>query len=408
MITDDLQEPLEITQIARSCHESNPSTGHGEPRTRSLRLSRLAPKRRSLPPSPNLQRGIGQALAALLIVLVFHSPICAQASPSKIRLLIVDGQNNHDWRATTAYLRTMFEDSGRFEVEVNTTPPSPQTPDGKRYIENPEQYDTDMALFRPWFEKFDVILLNYNGLPWPNAVHELLEKSVEEGKGLVVIHAADNAFPGRSTYDRMIGLGWRLKTMGARIGFDDSGQQFRIESGEGPDSGHGKRHAFPIAVRAPDHPIMQGMPTTWMHARDELYHGLRGPAKELTVLATAYSDPAQDGTGVHEPMAWTVNFGKGRIFHTPLGHDVSAMKCVGFITLVLRGSEWAATGEVTIPIPSDFPTADSVRTRGNWMSDGSFKNWLVWLLAVPIGVMIVAIVWRRWQRRRGESIQNSP
>jgi type 1 glutamine amidotransferase len=311
--------------------------------------------------------------------------------------MIVDGQNNHDWRATSAYLRTIFEDSGHFEItEPATAPPNPSTPDGKRYADNPEQYELDMSAFRPWFERVDVIVLNYNGLPWPEKVQQAFEKTIEEGKGIVVIHAADNAFPSWANYERMIGLAWRPKGAGARISFDDSGSPIREEAGTGPDSGHGKRHSYQVRMREPDHPIMRGLPPLWMHARDELYHGLRGPAKEMTVLATAYSDPAQEGTGTNEPIAWTVNYGKGRVFHTPMGHDVSAMKCVGFITLVLRGSEWAATGDVTIPIPDDFPTADRVSTRGSgWGGNG---GWLVWAAAGAIGVLVVGIVWRRWGR----------
>ena len=94
-----------------------------------------------------------------------------------------------------------------------------------------------------------------------------------------------------------------------------------------------------------------------MDARaDELYHGMRGPIENVHVLATAYSDKAKGGTGDHEPMIWTVNYGKGRVFHTPMGHDLDGMRCVGFMATLLRGTEWAATGKVTMPIPADFPT----------------------------------------------------
>jgi type 1 glutamine amidotransferase len=99
-----------------------------------------------------------------------------------------------------------------------------------------------------------------------------------------------------------------------------------------------------------------------MHARDELYDRLRGPAKNLTVLATAFSDPATGGTGQHEPLLMTIKYGKGRVFHTALGHSPEAMKCVGFAVTLQRGAEWAATGRVRQKVPSDFPT-DTVRTR---------------------------------------------
>jgi type 1 glutamine amidotransferase len=100
-----------------------------------------------------------------------------------------------------------------------------------------------------------------------------------------------------------------------------------------------------------------------MHANDELYDRLRGPARNVTVLATAYSDRSTGGSGEEEPMLMAIQYGKGRVFHTTLGHDVGAMKCVGFIVTLQRGTEWAATGEVTQKVPDDFPTAKEVRTR---------------------------------------------
>jgi type 1 glutamine amidotransferase len=96
------------------------------------------------------------------------------------------------------------------------------------------------------------------------------------------------------------------------------------------------------------------MPKEWQHVGDELYDNMRGPIENVTVLATAYSK----GTKAHEPMIWTVSYGQGRVFHTPMGHDANAMRCWGFAGTVTRGAEWAATGMVTIPLPKEFPTAE--------------------------------------------------
>jgi hypothetical protein len=85
----------------------------------------------------------------------------------------------------------------------------------------------------------------------------------------------------------------------------------------------------------------------------------------MTVLATAHSDPNNKGTGRDEPSLVVVNYGKGRVFHTTMGHDVAALSCVGFITAFQRGTEWAATGRVTQKIPADFPATDSVSFRVN-------------------------------------------
>jgi len=131
---------------------------------------------------------------------------------------------------------------------------------------------------------------------------------------------------------------------------------------------HGPQHAFQVINRKTDHPITKGLPEKWMHAKDELYSKLRGPAKNLTVLATAYADPKQRGTGRHEPVLFTVNYGRGRTFHTVLGHvgrgstSMPPMECVGFIVTFQLGAEWAATGKVTQKVPVGFPTASQVRS----------------------------------------------
>ena len=107
---------------------------------------------------------------------------------------------------------------------------------------------------------------------------------------------------------------------------------------------------------------MKGLPPLWMHTKDELYDSLRGPAEDMHILATAYSAPEYDGTGRHEPMLMTLDYGNGRVFHTVLGHADYSMNCVGFVTTLQRGTEWAATGKVTIPVPDDFPTAGESRS----------------------------------------------
>jgi type 1 glutamine amidotransferase len=117
---------------------------------------------------------------------------------------------------------------------------------------------------------------------------------------------------------------------------------------------------------------MKGLPAEWMHSKDELYENLRGPAKNVTVLATAFSEkrttgPKEnkrvEGTDRHEPMLMVINYGKGKIFHSTLGHMDYSMESVGFVTTLQRGAEWAATGEVTIPVPEDFPSAIEPKAR---------------------------------------------
>lgn len=270
----------------------------------------------------------------------------------KVRVLIIDGQNNHNWRAMTPLMKAELERSGRFTVDVVTAP-------------GPKAALDLWDAFRPEFSKYDVVLSNYNGEAWPEEVRKALEGYVSKGGGLVIIHAANNAFPDWPAFNEMIGLGWRDPQFGDRLTVDDTGNVVRTRKGKGPGSGHGAPHEFKVVVRNANHPITRGMPSEWMHAKDELYHGQRGPADHMEILATAYSAKEKGGTGTNEPMIWVIPFGKGRVFTTVMGHvmgnDSGAIRCNGFRAVLLRGTEWAATGEVTIPIPDDFPTAKEVR-----------------------------------------------
>ena len=273
----------------------------------------------------------------------------AQQPVSKLRALIVDGQNNHDWKTTTPLLRKALESSGRFSVDVATSPPSGQ----------------DISGFRPKFAGYDVVVSNYNGKRWPTETEADFAAYVTRGGGFVAAHAANNAFPDWPEFNRMIGLGgWegRNEKWGPYLYINDTGSVVR-DTSAGEGGHHGPQHEFAIRVRDAEHPIMKGLPREWMHTKDELYDRLRGPAEDLHILATAYSAPEHNGTGRHEPMLMTLKYGNGRVFHTALGHADYSMECVGFITTLQRGAEWAATGEVTIDAPEDFPSANSPRSR---------------------------------------------
>lgn len=318
-------------------------------------------------------------LLSAVAALALAGPLMA-ADP--IKVLIVDGQNNHNWRGTTPILKKILEDAKIFSVEVATAPSRPAGPPKKpsdtkndqvmkiyeeqmaEFKKYSAKYKTDMAAFRPKFKDFKVVVSNYNGEAWPKETQSDFVEFVAKGGGFVCVHAADNSFPEWPEYNAMIGVGgW-----GGRN--EKSGPYVRVRDGKvvhdetrGNGGSHGAQHAFVVEIRDTEHPITKGLPAKWMHATDELYDRLRGPAKNLDVLAFAHADKAKNGSGENEPMLMAIAYEKGRVFHTTLGHSEVSMKCVGFQTTFARGVEWAATGKVTIPVPSDFPGPDKVSSH---------------------------------------------
>lgn len=290
-------------------------------------------------------------LFAVLICLAMALPLLAQ-SGKKIKTLFLDGRSVHHkhWEEWVEPLKSYLNETGRFALD-HVRCPAP---------------GEDISTFNPNFKKYDLIVSIIDDVElWQPEVRKRFEQFISSGGGLVVVHAADNSFPSWPEYNEMIGLGgWggRSEKDGPYVYYNKDGELVR-DTSPGRGGHHGAQHSFQVQTRMHEHPIMKGLPEKWMHAKDELYEQLRGPAKNMDVLATAYASPEFGGSDRHEPILMTIQYGKGRVFHTVLGHSREAMSSVGFITTYQRGAEWAATGKVSIPVPIDFPGPDKVSQR---------------------------------------------
>ncbi|MFK7984256.1 MAG: ThuA domain-containing protein [Saprospiraceae bacterium] len=305
----------------------------------------------------------------LLFLLMLGS--CSQP----IKVLIIDGQNNHEvWPKSTIMMKQYLEETGQFKVAINRTRFTWKAEKEKAYLslagvpatENLAAPKSDQE-FRPAFKKYDVVVSNFgwNAAAWSIETQKEFEQYIANGGGFVSIHAADNSFPDWKAYNEMIGLGgWggRSEKDGPYVYYSNEGALVR-DTTIGKAGKHGARHEFPITVRIKDHPITKGMPYEWLTTEDECYAMLRGPAENMTVLATGKDISKKAPTNRHEPVLMVIDYGKGRIFHSTLGHSTTSTEGVGFITSFLRGVEWAATGKVTQKIPADFPTSNKATSR---------------------------------------------
>jgi type 1 glutamine amidotransferase len=299
---------------------------------------------------------------SVLIIAVFlfvHPVFCQKtAEPVRkgpIRVLIVDGFSNHDWKMTTWMVRHILEETGLFEVTVSTAPNSADS--------------LSRTSWDPAFDQYAVVIQNTNNiqdtaLRWPRRVERKLEDYVRGGGGLYVLHSANNAFACWPQYDTIIGLGWRSKGTGFALQLDSADGITRVPPGQGEGTNHGERFDAMIHI-VNRHPINQGYPSKWRTASMELYRYARGPAENITVLSAA----ADSVTGRIFPVEWVVRYGNGRVYGSSMGHlwkgDVYPVsyRSIDFQTTLIRATEWLATGRVTYPVPLNFPTAAATSLR---------------------------------------------
>jgi type 1 glutamine amidotransferase len=294
---------------------------------------------------------------------------------AKIKVLIVDGQNNHEvWPKSTIMMKQYLEETGLFSVDIRRTKYTWKGEREKAYLplagvgetqdlKDPKA-DPDFILS---FKKYDVVVSNFgwNAADLPEATQKALEKFMKAGGGFVSVHAADNSFPNWLEYNKMIGLGgWgdRNEKAGPYVYYTNEGELVR-DNTPGTAGSHGPQHIIPVTIRVADHPITKGLPKVWLTTKDECYAKLRGPGENMIILATGKDMSGKAPTDRHEPVLMVLTYGKGRIFHTTLGHDDYSCEGVGFITTFLRGVEWVATGKVSLPVPADFPTAEQSTSR---------------------------------------------
>lgn len=304
-------------------------------------------------------------LCMFAVVLAGALPMFAKPHQQKIRVLIVDGFSNHDWKQTTQLLRGILDRAGEFDVDVSTAPQNPDSP--------------EWAAWRPKFSSYDVViqtcnenannglLLNLEKKPdWPDAVKRDFVGYVRNGGGVYIFHAAENAFVGWKEYEQMVALSWREANYGTAVRIDNAGKLVRIAPNDGRATNHGPRSDV-LVTHLGDDFIHAGMPRAWMSPDMEVYYYARGPAENLSVLAYARdSDPK---LGLLWPVEWTTTYGKGRVYTSTYGHvwpgDVAppGLRCAAVQTIIPRALEWLAHRAASFPVPADFPSATAVSVR---------------------------------------------
>lgn len=223
-----------------------------------------------------------------------------------LRVLILSGHGHHDEKRTTPFLKKMYDQSGRFTVDVTGEPAK-----------------MDEAMLA----KYDVVVDNEAGPRWGPVAEKALLDFLAAGKGFVVIHGASAGNPGWAEFEDLCGESAR------------------------PGSGHGEYYQYEVKIVDRGHPIAKGLDHYTSNV-EEIYHNkLHRPTTH--VLATAYSRPDKRGTGKDEPVLIVTRHGQGRVFHNVMGNTTSAMDNPYWKALTLRGTEWAATGTVTLPLPAE-------------------------------------------------------
>ncbi len=276
---------------------------------------------------------------------------------AKNKVLIVTGQNNHNWQVSHVALQKILENTGLFAVDIAISP----------------AHGENMEGFVPNFSAYKVVVLDYNGDLWCQQAQDKFVEYVQNGGGVVIYHAANNSFPTWKAYNEICALGgWegRNEKDGPYLYWKDG--KLIKDSSDGPGGSHGEQREYVLTARDSNHPIMKGIPSSWKHGKDELYDRMRGPANVGTLMFTAFALKERGGSGREEPLIFTVDYGKARIFHIMLGHagesleENPSMQCTGFQVLLQRGAEWAATGKVKQKVPKDFPTATTTSFRKDY------------------------------------------
>jgi len=256
------------------------------------------------------------AMNSLRICLILAAWSGFAAADVKSRVLILSGANNHDWKQTTPAVKAALEETGSFEVDVE---------------------ENVIAMKPEAFAPYAVVVSNFNTYgedapatkQWPEETRQAFLAHMSKGHGLVIVHAGSSVFYGWPEFQNLACGTWKDGT------------------------NHGGIHVNQITFADTESPITKGLKPFWI--RDEFWQSIL-VAPGAKPLASVTPDPAFQGSGKPENILFTTESGGARGFAIFLGHDTSGMKNTAFRTLLQRGTEWAATGKVTLPPATDWPS----------------------------------------------------
>lgn len=256
-------------------------------------------------------------ILSVVTALVMISVSCGEHTPYKA--LVITSPDRPFEKSSGQIVKKVLEQTNLFSVKILKTPSE----------------SGETAALLPDLSRFNLVVVDYEGNEWSEKDQLSLVSFVKNGGGALIF---GNAVAATSKW----------KSFG------------EINMITGLDA-NGKAHEFEVRFRNTEHPLAAGLPVRWIHTSDVLASKLEGIPANAEILATAFSDTTFGGSGKSEPVIYTMNTGKGRIFETTLGCDDGgdnpAMKCAGFLTIIQRGAEWAAAGVVNQKVPFDFPSA---------------------------------------------------
>ena len=292
-----------------------------------------------------------------LLLLVWSTMLSSVLAGDRTKVLIIEGQSNHDWKTRVTILKSILSQDSSFEVDVSVTPASAES--------------DAWAKWRPQFSKYDVVISGYNdvhikgGMRWPREVEKSFEKFVSKGGGFMAFHEANNAFAGWREYNKMIGMGWRNANYGKAVVVKKDESLDIIAAGSGQNTGHGARSNVKVTRRADDHPIYKGLPDSWMAADLEVYRYARGPVEDYTMLTYAKDEK----TKLQFPVEWATDYGQGRVYVATYGHvwantkKPAGIRCAAFQTILPRAIKWLAKKDPGAVVPKDFPSESKISLR---------------------------------------------
>jgi type 1 glutamine amidotransferase len=222
-----------------------------------------------------------------------------------IRVLVLSGRNNHEWQQTTQVLVNILSESQKFSIKITELPDTLTNAD---------------------FSQTDVVVSNWNSWPendlrWPVESELALLQFIENGGGFVTFHASSSAFYNWPEFQKISTAAWIMDS-----------------------TYHNKPSETRITITSKTHPVIKGIndfdifDELWIQAAENT---------EFEVLGTASKKGISETEIKPQPAIMVAGYGKGRIFHTILGHDINAIQNPGFSSLIINATEWTATGKVT-------------------------------------------------------------